>query len=230
VAEYGSVVHDQARGVSVQVVDDADRALLDRLRAALSRAPGTRVDEDYRYSVRAYRTGDGWGPVPAEALEGALASLGEDRRRLRVVPGRYQTDVVAAAVDKGRGLRALAELLGRAEGRSPALRLAIGDTGSDLPMFAVAEQAYAPANADADVRGSGVTVLRQAYAAGVDAAVARVLGHRPGDCPGCRPARYPAGTRLLLTILDAPRAGRAGLPAATLRLAAELASRCHPGR
>jgi hydroxymethylpyrimidine pyrophosphatase-like HAD family hydrolase len=230
VAEYGSVVHDQARGVSVQVVGDADRALLDRLRAALSRAPGTRIDEDYRYSVRAYRTGDGWGPVPAEALEGALASLGEDRRRLRVVPGRYQTDVVAAAVDKGRGLRALVELLGRAEDSAPAVRFAVGDTGSDLPMFAVAEQAWAPANADDAVRGSGVTVLRQAYAAGVDAAVARVLGHRPGGCPACRPARQRAGTRLLLTILDAPRAGRAGLPAATLRLAAELAARRHPGR
>jgi hypothetical protein len=97
-------------------------------------------------------------------------------------------------------------------------------------MFAVAEQAWAPANADSDVRGSGVAVLRQAYAAGVDAAVARVLGHRPGGCPACRPARQPAGTRLLLTILDAPRAGRAGLPAATLRLAAELSTRRHPGR
>ncbi|MCW0215181.1 MAG: HAD hydrolase family protein [Pseudonocardia sp.] len=227
VAEYGSVVYDHVRGVTEQVVGDGDRALLDRLRDALARAPGTRVEEDHRYSVRAYRSGAARGPVPVEVLDAALASLGPTRSRLRVVPGRYQTDVVAAAVDKGQGLRALAELLGRAEGAPPAVRLAVGDTRSDLAMFAVAEQSYAPANADADVRGSGVPVLRQAYAAGVSAAVSRVLGHRPGHCRTCRTGRPPARTRLLLTILDAPRAGRAGLPAATVALAAEVAARRH---
>jgi hydroxymethylpyrimidine pyrophosphatase-like HAD family hydrolase len=221
VAEYGAVALDHVTGRTEQVVGDDDRELLDRLREALRRTPGARVDEDYRYSVRAYRTGDGWGPVRAEALEAALAVLGTDRSRLRVIQGGYQTDVVAAAVDKGRGLRVLARLLG--SGTPAPVRLAVGDTASDLPMLALAEQAYAPANAAQAIRDSGVQVLRRPYADGVADAVARVLGHRPGGCAVCRPASPSADTRLLLTILDAPHAGRAGLPAAALRLAVALA-------
>jgi hypothetical protein len=228
VAEYGAVAYDHVGGRTVQVVCDADRALLDRFREVLRTTPGARVDDDYRYSVRAYRNGDGWRPVPADALESALRALGSDRHRLRVVPGHYQTDVVAAAVDKGAGLDALARLLG---GDAPVpVRLAVGDTASDLPMLARAEDAFAPANAAAEVHAAGVTVLRFAYAAGVEAAVARVLGHRPGGCARCRPLPSHQDSRLLLTVLDAPRAGRAGLPAAVLRLAAVLASEQVPDR
>jgi len=225
VAEYGAVVHDHRRDRTEKIVSDADVALLDRLREILRTTPGARVDEDYRYCVRTHRTGEGWRAIRAEVLEGALAVLGDDRHRLRVVPGYYQTDVVAAAVDKGDGLRALARLLGAGPDAPAPVRLAIGDTASDLPMFAVAEHAYAPVNASREIRESGVQVLRQGYAAGVVAAVTRVLGHRPGSCPACRPAPPVGNTRVLLSILDAPHAGRAGLPLAVARLAAGVALR-----
>jgi hydroxymethylpyrimidine pyrophosphatase-like HAD family hydrolase len=222
VAEYGAVAYDHVGNGTVQVVSEADRALLDRLREVLRTTPGARVDEDYRYSVRGYASGAGWRPVPAEALESALGALGADRHRLRVVRGYYQTDVVAAAVDKGVGLDALARLLG--DDNPVPVRLAVGDTASDLPMLARAEDAFAPANAAPEVREAGVTVLRTAYAAGVAAAAASVLRHRPGGCARCRPVPPGPDSRLLLTVLDAPRAGRAGLPAAVVRLAAVLAA------
>ena len=225
VAEYGAVVHDHGHDRTEQIVSDADVALLNRLRDILRATPGARVDEDYRYCVRTHRTGEGWRAIREEILEDALAVLGDDRHRLRVVPGYYQTDVVAAAVDKGAGLHALARLLGSGPDAPAPVRLAIGDTVSDLPMFAVAEHAYAPVNASSGVRESGVRVLRQGYAAGVAAAVTRVLGHRPGGCPVCRPAPPGTNTRMLLSILDAPHAGRAGLPAAVARLAAGVALR-----
>ena len=101
--------------------------------------------------------------------------------------------------------------------------LAIGDTAADLPMLGMAEQAYAPANASRAIRESGISILRQGYAAGVVAAVSTILGHRPGGCSACRPAPPSTKTRVLLTILDAPHAGRAGVPAAIARLAAAVA-------
>ena len=136
--------------------------------------------------------------------------------------------MVAAAVDKGAGLAALARLLGE-PGAPAAVRLAVGDTAADLPMLALAEHAFAPANATADVRRAGVEALRQPYAAGVAAAAARVLGHPPGGCP--LPPR-PTSLRHPVAADDArrTRAGRAGLPAAAVRLAAELAGLRQPSR
>jgi trehalose-6-phosphatase len=229
VAEYGAVVLDHARNHVEQLVSTADLAVLDRLRAALRERPDVRVEEDHRHSVRVHGPGPGWDAPAVDVLEDALAGLGADRARVRVVPGRYQSDVVAAAVDKGAGLAALARLLGE-PGAPAAVRLAVGDTAADLPMLVLAEHAFAPANATAEVRRAGVEVLRQPYAAGVAAAAARVLGHPPGGCPTCRPGPHPCDTRLLLTMLDAPRAGRAGLPAAAARLAAELAGLRQPSR
>jgi hypothetical protein len=229
VAEYGAVALDHRRSRVERLVSDADMAVLERLRAVLLRSEGVRVEQDHRFSVRARNSGPSPGPPCADVLEAALAGLGADRARLRIVPGRYQTDVVAAGVDKGTGLTALARMLGGPDGPA-TVRLAVGDTAADLPMFAIARQAFAPANASSAVRESGVEVLRQPYAAGVAAAAARVIGHRPGRCAVCRPAPQPRATRLLLTVLDAPRSGRAGLPGAALRLAAELAGIPQPSR
>lgn len=229
VAEYGAVALDHRRNRVERLVSDADMAVLERLRAGLLRSEGVRVEEDHRFSVRARGPGPGWGAPAADVLEAALAGLGADRGRLRVVPGRYQTDVVAAAVDKGAGLTALARMLGEPDAPVP-IRFAVGDTAADLPMFGVAQQAFAPANASPAVREAAVEVLRKPYAAGVAAAAARVIGHRPGGCAACRPAPQPRSTRLLLTVLDAPRSGRAGLPLAALRLASELAGVRQPPR
>ena len=47
--------------------------------------------------------------------------------------GDSQTDIVAAGIDKGTGLRALAELMG-----DPGCAFAVGDAPPDIPMFACA--------------------------------------------------------------------------------------------
>jgi hydroxymethylpyrimidine pyrophosphatase-like HAD family hydrolase len=216
VAEYGAVAYDHATGRVEQLVTPEDLELLDRLRALLRAAPDVRVDDDHRFSVRVSRP-DRPGPAPAPSLESALTALGADRARLRVIPGRGQTDVIAAATDKGTGLQALASLLGGATAAD--VHLAVGDAAPDLPMLALARHAYAPGQADAAVRAAGVRALRQPYAAGFSAAVRQVIGHRPGHWARCRQEPPNPRARVLLAILDAQRAGRAGLPGASYRAA-----------
>lgn len=213
VAEYGAVAYTHADRYVRSLLGPGDQELLDRLRDLLRAAPGVAVDDDFRFSVRAYRAGLRRGPVPAATLDAVLDAVGADRQRLRVVPGLGQTDVVAARVDKGTGLAELARLLD-----SAPVHLAVGDSASDIPMFALAQHAYAPANADDAVRAApGVRVLGPAYAAGLAEAAAHVLGHRPGTCPQCRPAHRNRDTAALLAILDAQSGGRARLPGAALR-------------
>jgi hypothetical protein len=107
-------------------------------------------------------------------------------------------------------------------GTEPGIELAVGDTEPDLPMLALARHAYAPANASASVRAAGVTVLRSSYAAGVAAAVGRVLGHPPGRCPTCAIARHTPETRLVFALLAAQESGARGLPRAVLHGMVEL--------
>ncbi|MGH3794040.1 MAG: HAD family hydrolase [Pseudonocardiaceae bacterium] len=217
VAEYGALAYDHGTGTVRDQVPAADLRVLARLREVVRETPGLFVDEDYRSIVRAYRTGpDGQRrSLPADVVRGVLDELGA-ADRVRVIGGNGQTDLVAAGVHKGEGLRSLAAMLGTsADPRGIAL--AVGDSAADLPMLAMAGLAFAPANADAEVRAAGVRVLRRGYAAGLAQAVRRLLGHRPGTCPVCRPPVLSARSRTLLTLLDAQRAGARGLPVAVAR-------------
>ncbi|MCU1629787.1 MAG: hypothetical protein JWP64_4736 [Pseudonocardia sp.] len=220
VAEYGSVVYDHRAGRILPQVDPSDLALLDQLRSALAAAPHVEIDDGYRFGIRArYVRDEGRGRrLPPAVLDPALDRLGAGRTRLRVITGRYQTDIVAAAVTKGTGLRALATVLGD-DGSPAPVAMAIGDTDEDLPMLRIADAGFAPANATSGVRDAGVVVLGAPHAAGVEKAVDRVLGHRPGRCAVCRPTPgADAGARALSTVLDAPRSGRRGLLLAAVRL------------
>ncbi|WP_433296914.1 HAD hydrolase family protein [Pseudonocardia sp. CA-142604] len=215
VAEYGAVTYTHLDRHVRSLLPPDDQELVDRLRDLLRSAPDVTVDDDFRFSVRAYRAGARRGPVPASTLDTVLTALGTDRQRLRIIPGLGQTDIVAATIDKASGLAQLARLTGAAP-----VHLAVGDSASDVPMFALARHACAPANGDDTVRAAaGVQVLRSAYAAGLAEAAARVLGHRVGACPQCRPAPSSRETATLLAILDAQSGGRRGLPGAVLRSA-----------
>jgi hydroxymethylpyrimidine pyrophosphatase-like HAD family hydrolase/adenine/guanine phosphoribosyltransferase-like PRPP-binding protein len=220
VAEYGSVVYDHRAGRALPQVEPADLALLDLLRSAVAAVPHVEIDDGYRFGVRARHVGDDGRirALPPAVLDAALARVGTGRTRVRVIPGRYQTDIVAAGVTKGTGLRALAAALG--DGGSPApMAMAIGDSDEDLPMLRIADAGFAPANATPGVRGAGIEVLNAPFAAGVEKAAGRVLGHRPGRCAVCRPAPVgDPGARALMAVLDAPRSGRRGLPRAAVRL------------
>jgi hypothetical protein len=163
----------------------------------------------------------GQGPLPGDVIRriGVLADPG-----LRVIPGLGQTDVTAAALDKGTGLAALAARLSQ-----PACALAVGDAAPDLPMFARAALARAPRNArpwvngagvnGAGAGGAGIAVARHAYQAGLLDACAALIGHRPGHCPACLTPAFPPRTRALLAILDLRADGLATIPTRAAALA-----------
>jgi hydroxymethylpyrimidine pyrophosphatase-like HAD family hydrolase len=225
VAEYGSVVYNYGRDEVRELLSDRDRRDLDRLRATLTEISGVSLDRDYCRAVRAYRldsTGKRRGLSPELVAE--VLKTAEVSHRVRQIAGQAQTDFMVTTIDKSTGLRALAADLdagGRGSSDKP-LALAVGDTVSDLPMFDLAAMAFAPANADALVRGSDVMVLRRPYQSGLAMAAGRFLGHSPGGCPVCHDSPLPRDTRLLLAILAAQEAGTWGIARRALVLVARI--------
>ena len=142
------------------------------------------------------------------------------------VLGEMQTDFVPAGIDKGRGLAALMDQLGRphdvtvcAGGRLPGdgsgrrVALAMGDSISDAGFLVLADQAFAPANAHAALAAQGVEVVRGSYQVGLFQAVTRLLGHRPGSCSLCRAPEVPDAAHDLLALLsvqERPKVPRGG--------------------
>jgi hypothetical protein len=125
---------------------------------------------------------------------------------VRVIRGGSQTDFMVKGVDKATGVKALLESLG---GGSP-LAFAVGDTASDLPVLKLARVAFAPANADEEVRRSGVEVVSGNCQRGLAQVVARVLGHYPGSCPCCGPHPMDEEAELMCRVLSAQSSSRWG--------------------
>jgi hydroxymethylpyrimidine pyrophosphatase-like HAD family hydrolase len=216
VAEYGAVTYD-AQEDRLRVLLSADQARsLDRLRAALVRIEGVHVDPEYRYSVRAFRYAREGRRVGLDAATRARALSGVPE--IAAIDGDGQTDFVVRAIDKGVGLRALTGALGSVHEARP-LAFAVGDTAADLPAFDLAAVAFAPAHATALTGSPAVTVLRRAYQPGLEEAVRRVLGHRPGGCVRCRGPRLTGERELLLRVLGAQERGRLGMGMEAIRLA-----------
>ncbi|WP_405804694.1 HAD hydrolase family protein [Streptomyces sp. NBC_00210] len=212
VAEYGAVAYDAATGRSAGLVAEQDGALT----ALLSAVPSVTVDPLYRWCVRAYRgTGARRRALDMSTVRGLMARPGI-ADRFYVVQGDMQTDFVPEGVDKASGLHGLMDLLG-APGARPAL--AVGDSFTDIPMLRSAQAGYAPSNADRAVRAAGIEVLRRPCQAGLAEAVGRLLGHRPGHCPACRPPRLAPDDRAMTALLAVPESGRSGMPARLARLA-----------
>jgi hydroxymethylpyrimidine pyrophosphatase-like HAD family hydrolase len=216
VAEYGAAVYRAASDVAEPQVSADDQAAVERARGTLDEAPGVRVGAYHRHVVRASGVDarGRLGPLGPGSLRAALTAAGDG---LRPVPGEGQTDLVPAAVDKAKGLRALlASLACDPDGRP--LALAVGDAAEDLPMMALAALGRAPANADRAMRRSGTRRVALGYQAGLSLAVRELIGHAPGACPRCRVAPLPSRTRLLLALLGAPEAGGARLGLRALQM------------
>lgn len=213
IGEYGAVLYNQQSGRTLDLRCATDRSALDHLRLSLLRLEGVHLDPAYRYAVRAYhldRDGRRCG-LQAEMIETALAASGF-AERLRPIVGERQTDFMVTGIDKGTGvLSLLAELGGdeRCAGTKP-LALAVGDTRSDLPMFALAELACAPANGDPTLADEGIRRMQRPYQAGLAQAASQLLGHRPGGCSRCRAPQLSVETDLLVTALAAQDTGRWG--------------------
>ena len=213
VAEYGSAL--VCDGEAVDLLPPDGRALVEAIREELSGRPGADLDLRYRYTVRARAPGG--GPLPAELIA-SLASAAQPG--VRVVHGQGQTDFVWAGADKGSGLRALAARLSE-----PGCALAVGDTASDLPLFECAGLARAPRNARLGAGGSRIRLTRHAYQAGLVDACTDLLGHRPGECPACRPPAFAPRTKAMLALLDMRANGLASIPGRTATVAGWLTRR-----
>jgi len=210
VAEYGSVAYDARVGKTHLLLPDDAEHVAGAVRETLAKLAGVELDGDYGHCLRAFRWVDGQRlGLAREAIEQVLRVRG-----VRAIRGESQTDFVIGDVDKGTGLRMLLDLLDETR-----LALAVGDTASDLPMFALAERAAAPASADAVVRDSGVTIVGRSYQAGFGEAVSLLLGHAVGGCEICAAPTFPSRTRLLLDILSAQEGGAAGVVPNLFRLA-----------
>jgi hypothetical protein len=153
----------------------------------------------------------------------------ERPEHFRPIAAPSQTDFTVAGIDKGVGLRALVqELDGSASSKTPsALAFAIGDSVADAPMFALADRAFAPSNADPELRklntagSTRIEFVRRPTQAGLLVAVRRVLGHQPGTCDVCAPPPPSAkDTRLLLATFGMLDGGRREKAKQTLLLAA----------
>jgi hypothetical protein len=127
------------------------------------------------------------------------------------IPGDFQTDFVAGP-NKGDGLRELVARLGS------SVALAVGDSATDVPMFQVAEHAYAPAHARAAL-GAHARITRRRYQAGLLEAVAHFLGHDPRSCETCAPAPLPPDAHVFLAALRAKDGGALTKLAQLARLA-----------
>ncbi len=214
VAEYGSVIYNHETGAVRSLLSCEDRTRLDFLGAVLAGIEGVYLDQEYHYSVRAYRlspAGHRQG-LSREMVEVVFSRL-EPSMRIQAIQGESQTDFIIAGVNKGNGLRLLAAELRAGfesmEEKQP-LAFAIGDSASDLPMLRMAERSFAPSNADMKVRSSGVSILKQPGQLGMAKAVAQLLGHPPGDCPVCRSPSFSTETQILLGILAAQEKGKLG--------------------
>jgi hydroxymethylpyrimidine pyrophosphatase-like HAD family hydrolase len=223
VAEYGSVVYDHLLVRERSLIDAADRTALNLLRQELARRPDVYVDRAYRHSVRAHTLSSlGERTALAEGtISQALAASGTERT-IRAVQGALQTDFVAAHVDKGHGLRALADLLGESADRRYPVAAAIGDSVSDVPVLKLAARAFTPANSSREV-SRHARRLRRSYQSALLEAVGRELGHTVGRCRVCRAPRFASSdARLLLTALAALDGGKGRKIAQALSLAARV--------
>jgi hydroxymethylpyrimidine pyrophosphatase-like HAD family hydrolase len=218
VAEYGAVVYDHISGRVRSLLTSADQDELAALRAILLGTPGVQLDPLYEHGIRAYRVDSHGRPsgLDAATIQDVLTRTG-DPKRIRPIPAHSQTDFTVAHVDKGAGLRILAdELDGTSSKRSESqFAFAIGDTVSDLSMCVLASRAFAPSNADPELRtlsalGShDIDFVARPYQAGLLLAVSTFLGHRPTKCDVCsQPRPRSKDTRILLAALGALDGGR----------------------
>ena len=217
VAEFGSVVYDHASGRVHSQVGRSEEDALGSLRDGLRSLPGVYLDHAWRHGVRAVRIsehGERRG-LHDEQIETALDSAGA-LESVQALRGGGQTDFAPASLSKGTGLQTLARELGADSEASRPLAFAVGDGWPDIPMLALAEKAFAPANMSKSLRRQlppflNVKVTRDPYAAGLFQAVASFLGHDPRRCSVCAPPPLSSRQRLLVTALagsDGPRRTR----------------------
>jgi len=139
VAEYGAYVWDRVSDRERVLVSDEAMGRLETLRRILREIPGVFLNEDYRYSIRAYTYDRGRStPLSPMLVQDAIAGAGLEG--LTIHHTYTDTTILAGETNKGLGLLALLDLAGMRD----ADTYAVGDSAPDLPMFRVASHSFAP--------------------------------------------------------------------------------------
>jgi len=208
VAEYGAVVWDAVDGGERILVSSESLQQLEDVRSALRRVPGVFLNEDCRYSIRAYAfERERTVPLPTLLVRDLMAGL--HAGRLDVIQTYLDTAIVARETDKGRGLLALLEMVGR----GGIDTIAIGDGEPDLAMFRVAGRSFAPAHIPCRsiARLLGCRIAGRPYQAGLLDSVRAMLHPGGGRCDRCRSGerlRVGEAGRLVWGLLEAADRGR----------------------
>ena len=188
VADYGAVVwnalDDRER---ILVDDEALRHQLEAVRHSLRQVPGVFLNEDYTHSIRAYTYDCEAGktvPLPTLLVRHVLSGLKADR--LDFHQTHLDSAIISKDVDKGRGLLALLELVGRPGTKT----IAIGDSGPDLAMFRVADHSFAPSHnsCGSGARLLGCRIVDRPFQVGLLRSVRSILHPNGGRCDRCRSA------------------------------------------
>ena len=209
VAEYGAVVWDAVDGGERVLVSPQSLQQLEVVRSALRQVPGVFLNEDLRYSIRAYTFERGTTvPLPTLLVRDLMAGLRADR--LEFIQTYLDTGIVAKEVDKGRGLLALLDLAG---GRGIETA-AIGDGEPDLAMFRVAGRSFAPAHIPcrSAARLLGCRIASRSFQAGLLESVRAMLHPGGGGCDRCRSGGRPRTGAVDPLIWDLLKAADWGRP------------------
>jgi len=182
VAEYGAYVWDAISGKEQVLVSPESSRQMETLAGKLRQIPGVFLNDDYKYSIRAFTYQNGVPiALPQLIIQNLISSLNLDR--LTIHQTFLDTAVVAKETDKGRGLLALLWLTGQ----SRESAIAIGDSEPDLPMFRVVNRSYAPAHILCKhvARLLGCQIVTGNYQVGLLNAAHKIVhedGHRCGKC------------------------------------------------
>lgn len=173
VAECGGYIWDATTRQGRVLLDDAALEQLTALRVLLKRLPGVFIDDGYECSIRAYTFARrGTMPLPEMLVRTLIAEHNFDR--LVAHQTTIDTTILARHVDKGTGLAALLAWTGRGRGDT----FAVGDSETDLPMFAVAKRGFAPAHIDCArlARALGCAIAKAPFQRGLLEIVQQISG------------------------------------------------------
>lgn len=183
VAEYGSAIYDATNDRYSVLVSPESMEELDLASRALREIPGVFLNDDYRYSLRAFTYHNGrTAALPPLLVQNLLAGL--KLQRLRAHHTGLDTAIIAKEVDKGRGLLALLAFAGLSTGEV----LAVGDSEPDLAMFRVASRGFAPANVSCarEARLLGCYISSSPFQPGLLEIARHIVHPQGGECERCK--------------------------------------------
>jgi hydroxymethylpyrimidine pyrophosphatase-like HAD family hydrolase len=183
VAEYGAYAWDAVSGKERVLVSPESLRQLEILAGQLRQIPGVFLNDDYKYSIRAFTYQHGVPiALPTLIIQNLIASLRLDR--LTFHQTFLDTAVVAKETDKGQGLLALLSLAGHSKDTA----IAIGDSEPDLSMFRVVNRSYAPAHilCKRAARMLGCQLVPGNYQVGLLQAAHKIVHNDGHSCRKCK--------------------------------------------